>query len=129
MPEIFKNAEGLKSAFDRQGYAMRRVLLTKSVKAGAEIIRARAEQLAPRDTGQLAESEIVRVIGADSSAAEVVAKIGPDRASFYGMFLEFGTAFIVARPWLTPALEQTQEEALKVSAEIVGKGLEQIAGS
>ncbi len=105
---------------------MRRILLTKSVKAGAEIIRQRAEELAPRDTGQLAESELVRVIGADSSAAEVVAKIGPSRASFYGMFQEFGTAFMVAQPFLQPALEQTQEEALKASAEIVGRGLEQI---
>ncbi len=126
MPEIFKDAAALKAAFDRQGHAMRRILLTKSVKAGAEIIRQRAEELAPRDTGQLAESELVRVIGADSSAAEVVAKIGPSRASFYGMFQEFGTAFMVAQPFLQPALEQTQEEALKASAEIVGRGLEQI---
>ncbi len=126
MPEIFKDAAALKAAFDRQGYAMRRILLTKSVKAGAEIIRARAEQLAPRDTGQLAESELVRVIGADSSAAEVVAKIGPSKAAFYGMFQEFGTAFMPAQPFLHPALEQTQAEALKASGEIVGKGLEQI---
>ncbi len=126
MPEIFKDQTALKAAFDRQGYAMRRVLLTKSVKAGAEIIRQRAEELAPRDTGQLAESELVRVIGADSSAAEVVAKIGPDRKCFYGMFQEFGTAFMVAHPFLNPALEQSQDEALKVSAEIVGKGLERL---
>lgn len=126
MPEIFKDAEGLKAAFDRQGYAMRRVLLTKATKAGAELIRERASALAPRDTGQLAESEIVRVVGADSNAAEVVAKIGPDRASFYGRFQEFGTAFMVAQPFLIPAFNESSEAAVRLSGEIVGKGLEQI---
>lgn len=126
MPEIFKNAAELEKKFNQHGHAVRRQLLTKATKAGAELIQKRAEELAPRDTGQLAESELVRIDSSQSSAAEVVAKIGPSKDSFYGFFQEFGTAHHAAQPFLKPALEQTQAKAIEVSGEIVGEGLEKL---
>lgn len=126
MPEIFKDARDIERKFNQHGHAVRRQLLTKATKAGAELIQAKASALAPRDTGQLAESQLVRIDSSSSNAAEVVAKIGPDRASFYGLFQEFGTAFHTAQPFLQPALDQTQDEAIRVSGEILGEGLESI---
>lgn len=126
MPTIFKDAKELERKFNQQGHFVRRQLLTKATREGAKLIRDKAEQLAPRDTGQLAEAELIRIDSGQSNAAEVVAKIGPSKDSFYGIFQEFGTAHHVAQPFLRPALEQTQEDAIKVSGATVGKGLENL---
>lgn len=127
MAEIFKNAAALEQKFKEHGYAVQRQLLTQATRAGAEVIQIRAEALAPRRTGHLAESELIRIDSSQSNAAEVVAKIGPDKSAFYGLFQEFGTAFMPAQPFLNPALEQVGDKALEVSAEIIGKGLERLA--
>lgn len=127
MPEIFKDAADLERKFNQQGHVLRRKILTKAVKAGADVIREKAEQLAPRDTGQLAASELVKVIGADSNAAEVVARIGPTRSTFYGIFQEFGTAFHPAQPFLQPALDQSQAEALTATIDASREELDALA--
>lgn len=126
MPKVFHNAAELEREFNRISYVMQRQILTAAAKAGAELIRDEAERLAPRDTGQLAESELIRVEGRQSDSSEVVVKIGPDKDSFYGRFQEFGTAFHPAQPFLRPALKATQEEAAKVSAKVVKERLERL---
>lgn len=126
MPEIFKDAADLERKFNQQGFVVRRQILAKAVKAGAEVIRDKAEQLAPRDTGQLAETENIRVIGAESTAAEVVARIGPAKSSFYGLFQEKGTAFHPAQPFLNPALEQSRQDAFNASLEASRKELNKL---
>lgn len=124
MPEIFKDAKELERKFNEQGHFMRRQLLTKGTRKGAEVIQAQQELTAPRDTGFLADEILIRIDGANSSAAEVVAKIGPSQKAFYGLFQEFGTAFHPAQPFIEPSLIAVQDEAIRVSGEVVGKGLE-----
>lgn len=49
------------------------------------------------------------------------------RDAFWGFFLEFGTAFISARPWFRPAIDRTGDKALQVMGEAIGRGIEQTA--
>lgn len=127
MPEIFKDAKDLERKLKEHGYAVRRTIMTKAVRAGAEVIQERASQLAPRNPvvagTTLAESIVIKVIAADSSSAEVVARIGPNRSAFYGLFQEKGTAFHSAQPFLNPALTQSYQEALDASIEASRKEL------
>jgi len=125
MADIFKNALDLEKKFNKHGHAMRRTILTKAVKSGAEIIQERAGELAPQGpTGELQESIVIRIDSGKSSAAEVIAKIGPDKPRFYGRFQEFGTKFHGKQPFLLPAVAQTIQEALQESADEVEEGLE-----
>lgn len=82
MAEIFKDIADVERMFREQSYLVQRTLLQKGAKEGAELIRQRAEELAPRDTGELAESEMIKVITGESSAAEVVIRIGPAKNAF-----------------------------------------------
>ncbi len=43
--------------------------------------------------------------------------------AFWGMFLEFGTRFIAARPWFRPAVSQSQKSAINKLREALGKGI------
>jgi HK97 gp10 family phage protein len=88
-------------------------LLVAATKAGAELIREEGERRAPRDSGLLAEEESIQI--KEAAADEVVARIGPSKKAFYGVFVEFGTVLMPARPFLTPAYETKKNEALKVA--------------
>jgi HK97 gp10 family phage protein len=59
--------------------------------------------------------------------------VGPTRSAFYGMFLEFGTRKISARPFLRPAWDATKERVLenikRRLAEAVRIEAEKLAGT
>src|SRR5262245_21658455 len=80
LPEIFRNSSDLKRVLDGHGHAVRRQFLTKGTKAGAQVIGERAGEIAPRDTGELSENIVVSIRTSESSAAEVVARIGPTKS-------------------------------------------------
>ena len=64
------------------------------------LIQARAKQNAPVRTGQLRDS-ITSLVEADS------AFVGSDLD--YAPFVEYGTRYMMARPFLSDAVEQSQE--------------------
>lgn len=47
--------------------------------------------------------------------------------AFWSIFLELGTRFISARPFMAPAIESAREEALAKMADNLGKGIEKEA--
>ena len=47
--------------------------------------------------------------------------------AFWGMFLEFGTRFISARPWFRPAIVQSEGPAVAKLKNALGKGIEREA--
>ncbi len=57
-------------------------------------------------------------------SASVAVTVGK---AFWGMFLEFGTRFMAARPFLRPAFESKKYEALKVFGQELGAGIEKAA--
>jgi HK97 gp10 family phage protein len=94
--------------------SVQRQALTKAVRAGAEEIRQQAAGLAPRETGNLASAQTIQII--ESRAEEVIARIGPGRKGFYGLFQELGTRRAAAQPFLKPAFDQRQRQALEIAS-------------
>lgn len=84
----------LRSLGDRAGG----LLLRKAAEAGAEVIRAEAERLAPRDTGLLSESIEDQTKRLQVGRAQI--DVGPEKGAFYGQFLEKGTENMPAKPFL-----------------------------
>ncbi len=103
-----------------------KLLIARAVKAGAEPIRARAEQLAPDDPttpgSRIKEGMMITVT--EQSATEAIGKIGPSRKGFFGQFAEFGTIHQAADPFLRPAFDEEQAEALKIMGESLAAGIE-----
>ena len=97
--------------------SVQRKALRDGVRLGAELIAEEASRLAPVDTGELQERIVVSMRDSESDAKTVVARIGPARRVFYGIFDEYGTAHMTAQPFLGPAFEAKKEEALRVTSE------------
>lgn len=101
-------------------------LIVRALRAGAEPIRARAEELAPDDPttpgSRIKEGMMITV--SDQTADGAIAMVGPSRKGFVGQFAEFGTGRQAADPFLRPAFDEQQEEALGIVGEILAQGIE-----
>lgn len=64
-----------------------------------------ARQLAPRDTGHLAEESIAVVLTPSTGVARVVARTADAEHPEYALHVEFGTANADAQPFMGPAFE------------------------
>jgi HK97 gp10 family phage protein len=126
--DIFKDFDDLAKKFDDLAYHVQRKVLVKAAKAGAAVIRDEAERLAPKRTGALAKSEMITIAGTGSDSSEVIVKIGPDKAHFYGLFQEFGTAHQPAHPFLEPALESQSEAAIDAALEVLAEEIDKVNG-
>lgn len=88
----------------------------EALKEGAELIRARASALAPREPGAPDLADNIAVSNALPEDGSVGVAIGPTRNFFYGFFQEFGTSRHSAQPFLRPAFDSEGPRALKVIA-------------
>jgi HK97 gp10 family phage protein len=88
-------------------------------KAG-QMVRTRAQSLAPVNTGALARS-----ITADAEGAVVT--VGTDIP--YGRFQEYGTIYTPASPYLRPALEASTNEIVTAYTGEVQDKLEHVKGA
>lgn len=79
----------------------------RATEAGARVFQLGMSQRAPRDTGKLSAGIVVEIV---LDKGGYVARIGPDRHAFYGQFLEFGTRYRAAYPFVRPTLD---EEAIR----------------
>ena len=86
--------------------------------------RGRRVRFAKIKYGFLADN--IRVTTRKHKAGAVVATIHNGKA-YWGMFLEFGTKHMAARPWLTPAFEAKQGETLEVLGKRLGANIEKTA--
>lgn len=83
--------------------------LLKSVMPGALIVRdsARAKAVRsanPKKVGHLADKIMVKTAKRKRTRVDVL--VGPSSDHFYGLFLEYGTVKMAARPFLRPALDE-----------------------
>ena len=92
-----------------------------ALHAGAELVAVEARRLAPVDTGALRDSIAVtddrdaRVYG-KVNGADVSVFVGPVGSTeegdvFYARFVEFGTRYMQAQPFMRPAIQSKREEA------------------
>lgn len=104
--------------------------------AAAEVVRAAAQAKAPRRTGSLARSIVAEPLRQVPGRARVA--VGPDRAHFYGLFVELGHALVRGRrkaekrvlrhvpphPFLRPALDESRDRAARAAADVLRAALE-----
>lgn len=93
---------------------------------GAQVVRNKARELAPKDTGEMVKDIQIkreRSEGDHVASHSVFVRSGKrsrlagrardvDKDSFYWKFQEFGTAKAPAQPFMRPAFEETKEEAV-----------------
>ena len=115
--------------------------LSSALRAGANIVRKEARERAPmadsspinnkgyvrakRKYGHLRDN--IRVTKTRHRAGAAQMTIHSGRA-FWGMFLEFGTVKMGARPWLSPAFEATYKAAQALIRARLAVTLRQTAG-
>ena len=119
-----EGVEDLEAVLKNMTDDMRGRALRDAAAAGAEITRSVASQLAPRSAdGKVMKDGTVRPPG--HLAANILAEvkftrtqdkaeidIGMHKDAFYGWFVETGTQFQPAQPFLRPALEATKDDVV-----------------
>ena len=101
--------------------------LRQAVRAGATAVRRNVKSAAPTGAGTEHPTygrlkDNIRITLNRRSRAPVHYWVHTDRA-FWGMFIEFGTRYIAAKPWFRPAFEQAQAAAISRIADRLRKGL------
>jgi HK97 gp10 family phage protein len=117
---------------------VRKRALTKVLKAAAVPIQGRAAELAPIDpVGEVHLKESIQVsvatqigtmAGGQWAAADdfqAAVAVGPARKVFYGLYLEYGTVKMSAKPFLRPAFDYGSDRSLTLIREGLWELLEQ----
>lgn len=101
-------------------------IILDALKEGAEPMRVRMGQLAPREPGapDLAENIGISVanrigdVGGGRWEAkhdeEFAVAVGPTKGFFYGIFQEFGTVHHGAQPFMRPGFDSTVQTSLTI---------------
>lgn len=80
----------LEKRFQMLAAVAQRSVLSKAVKAGANLVKEDAASRAPRQTGALAAG-ITTKVSTDTDISEARVFVGSGKKEFYGYFVEFGT--------------------------------------
>lgn len=123
--EDIHGLQDLLKSMDNLPLVMQRTLIVRALRKGAEPIEERASQLAPDDAttpGSRIRDNMMTTI-TDQTADGAIAKIGPSRKGFVGGFQEFGTAYHAAQPFLRPAFDEKQEEAIRIMGQELAEGI------
>ena len=115
----FEGLDDLQQVILAVGLHFRQVALKKAAMAGAQLIRDEAADRAPRRTGVLAEEEMITAPRTSGNSYNATVHIGPSALAYYGEFVEMGTIFMKAEPFLRPALEAKGEEAAQLAADVL----------
>ncbi len=121
MPDI-QGLDELLKKLDALPYAVSKLVVARALRKGAEPIRAEAEREAPFLSGRLQQEEVITV--GEQTATEAIAKIGPSKKAFYGLFQELGTAHQTPQKFLEPAFEAKVSEATQLIGEELAAGIE-----
>ena len=105
--ELLVNTAGLDAI---TAHMRERLVSVVGIAAGQ--VETRAKQLVPVDTGATKNS-----IQQYPSDGGLVVAIGPSTS--YAPYLEFGTRFMSARPYMTPALESVRFQFLEAVRQVM----------
>lgn len=98
-------------------------VMTGATRAAANVVRDRARELVPKRTKNLAKSIVSIQQKAESGQIKfsVTPSKGGKHDGWYAHFVEFGTVKMSAKPFMRPAMEQTQDESLNAAKEYIAK--------
>jgi|TARA_Y100000034_G_scaffold132026_1_gene194055 HK97 gp10 family phage protein len=125
-------AANLEKVLKKLGPKLAERELMKSLRAGANVVRKEVKARAPVGTGS-AHAKYGRVkdnvkttaVKKTIHSGEVAVHTGK---AFWAAFYEFGTARQPPRPFMGPAFEATQRQALDRLGTTLGRGVERTAG-
>lgn len=111
---------------------VQRRVLRGATAAGARAMAKAVKDAAPVETGEQSNAskqygrlkDNVRVIRLRRGYPDTTAAYRVDTGkAFWGMFLEFGTRLISARPWFRPAVDASGDKALNTIKERLASGV------
>ena len=108
--------EKLQADLDKAAKQAVKNYLRSAAKDAAQIWVQAIVDSAPRDTGFLAEHIEVATRFLELGT-KLTLQVGPAPQAFYASFIEFGTQFQEAQPFMRPAFEEHKEEVLQAFAE------------
>jgi HK97 gp10 family phage protein len=121
-----KGFRELKRKLDTLPVNVARRVLPKASQEGAKVLRREARRRAPRREGTLRRGlSYMRKKRMPKTAASYI--VGLTRKAFYGMFIEFGTKHIPAKPFLRPALDEEKDKIINAMREKLRAGIEREA--
>ena len=100
---------------------MQRGVLRDALRSAARPVVAKAKGRVSVRTGALKRG-ISQRVSVKTGSAEAV--IGFDRKQFYGRFIELGTSKMSAKPFLRPALDESQREIGQAFVAAINRGIE-----
>jgi HK97 gp10 family phage protein len=135
---IFDISEDLKAL----SKAENRKVLRDATRAAATVFRDEAKQRAPRKTGRLARNIVVATLRDNdggitsgvhvrgtnprTGASDQTLKTGASNNAFYWRFLEFGTSKMPPIPFIRPAYESKEDEAVKVAFDVANLAIDKV---
>jgi HK97 gp10 family phage protein len=115
-----ENLPALQRDFANITAKMQRGVLRDALRAAARPVVASAKTKVPVRSGKLQRGIQQRVSVRTGSAD---ALIGFDRKQFYGRFIELGTSKMSARPFLRPALDESQSKIEQAFIAAIERGI------
>lgn len=101
-------------------------IIARSLRAAGQPILEEQKALAPDDP-DTADSRIEENLGIaviDQTAISAEARIGSKKWGFVGRFAEHGTSHQTATPWMGPAFDRREQEALSILSKTLAEGIE-----
>ena len=116
-----QNLPALQRDFANLTAKMQRGVLRDALRSAARPVVASAKVKVAVKTGALKRG-ITQRVSVQGSKAQAI--IGFQRDQFYGAFLELGTSHQSAKPFLRPALDESQDKILQAFADAINRGIE-----
>lgn len=120
------------AALKRLPDRVQRRVLRGATAAGARVMLKAVKAAAPTDAGPQSEAsrkygrlrDNLRVLRLKRGIPDTAAAYRVDTGkSFWGLFLEFGTRLISARPWFRPAVDSSTDKALDTIKDRLASGV------
>lgn len=133
MATKLQGVEELKRVFAQLPGRCRRNVLRVGVRAGAKVVIKAIVARAPVDPGGPNRPKFghlrdnIKIKAVRGNSADVARFVVTTGSAFWGNFLEFGTRFIKARPFMRPALDESAGEALEAMVKAISTGIEKEA--
>jgi HK97 gp10 family phage protein len=120
--EVVKGLNDLLKDMEALPYTIQRKIIAKSLRVAAGPIREEAASLAPDDPetpgSRIAEAMSISVN--DQTYTGAVARIGPSKYGFMGIFAEEGSKHQRKTPFLGPAFDSQEDRAYGLLADDLG---------
>lgn len=115
----------LRAQFSELKDKSQRAVLRSAIRSAARPVVKEAKLLVPVDEGDLKAG--IKSSVSVKQGGSVEALIGFEQDDFYGRFVELGTSKMPARPFLRPALENKQDEVVKIFADAIDAQIQRVA--